>query len=296
MSLELRPLHPLFVAEASGIDLRRPLNAAEIGGIERAKDEHAVLVFRGQPLSQAEQVRFAENFGPLDIGLRKLYGGGKGGPHRFDFDTLLDISNVEVDGSLSRRDSRKNMSNLANQLWHSDSSFQRPKAQYSMLSAVVVPSRGGETEFADLRAAYDALPGDLRRAVAGLEAEHYALHSRIMLGDTGYSEAQLAAIPPVCWPLAQIHPGSRRPLLFVGVHARRIIDYPLAEGRVLLGDLLEHATQRQFVYRHEWRVGDLVMWDNRCTVHRGRRYDLAERRELRRTTTDDLLPVQTAAA
>ncbi|HUN53099.1 MAG TPA: TauD/TfdA family dioxygenase [Candidatus Sulfotelmatobacter sp.] len=296
MSLELRPLHPLFVAEASGIDLRRPLNAAEVGEIERAMNEHAVLVFRGQPLSQADQVRFAESFGPLDIGLRKLYGGGKGGPHRLDFDTLLDISNVEVDGSLSRRDSRKNMSNLANQLWHSDSSFQRPKAQYSMLSAVVVPSWGGETEFADLRAAYDALPGDLRRDITGLEAEHYALHSRIMLGDAGYSEAQMAAIPPVCWPLAQVHPGSRRRLLFVGVHARRIIDYPLAEGRVLLSDLLEHATQRQFVYRHEWQVGDLVMWDNRCTVHRGRRYDLAERRELRRTTTDDLLPVQMAAA
>jgi alpha-ketoglutarate-dependent 2,4-dichlorophenoxyacetate dioxygenase len=158
----------------------------------------------------------------------------------------------------------------------------------------VLPSKGGETEFADLRAAYDSLPADLRQEIAGLEAEHYALHSRILLGDTNYTEAQMATIPPVRWPLAQIHPGSQRKLLFVGVHAREIIGYTLAEGRMLLSDLLEHATQRAFVYRHEWQVGDLVMWDNRCIIHRGRRYDLNERRELRRTTTEDLLPVRMA--
>ena len=292
MSLHVRPLHPLFVAEASGIDLRQPLSPERVSEIERAMDEHAVLVFRGQPLSQSEQVRFAESFGPLDMGLRKL----RRGAHRFDYETLLDISNVEVDGAIARRESGKIIGNLANQLWHSDSSFQEPKAQYSMLSAVVVPSKGGETEFADLRAAYDALSDDLKREIANLEAEHYALHSRLWLGDTGYTEAQLAAIPAVRWPLAQVHPGSRRKLLFVGVHAREIIGSTLAEGRLMLSDLLEHATQRQFVYRHEWQVGDLVMWDNRCTIHRGRRFDLAERRELRRTTTNDLLPVMRAAA
>jgi alpha-ketoglutarate-dependent 2,4-dichlorophenoxyacetate dioxygenase len=296
MALDIRTLHPLFAAEVRGIDLRRQLDRSQVSAIEQAMDQYAVLVFRDQPLSQAEQVRFAESFGPLDLGLRKLYGGGKGGGHRFDFEALIDISNVAADGSLAQRDSRKVVSNIANQLWHSDSSFQQPKAQYSMLSAVVLPSKGGETEFADLRAAYDALPEDLRREIAGLEAEHYALHSRILLGDTNYTAAQLAAIPPVRWPLAQIHPGSGRKLLFVGVHAREIIGYSLAEGRMLLSDLLEHATQRAFVYRHEWRVGDLVMWDNRCTIHRGRRYDLDERRELRRTTTEDLLPVTMAAA
>ena len=160
-----------------------------------------------------------------------------------------------------------------------------------MLSAAVIPPTGGETEFADLRAAYDTLPDELRREISGRSAEHYALHSRIALGDDGYTAEQLAAIPAVQWPLAQRHPISGRPILFVGVHARRILDYPLAEGRVLLSDLLEHATQRQFVYRHEWQVGDLLMWDNRCTIHRGRRYDLTVRREMRRTTTDDLLPV-----
>ncbi len=295
MTLEIRPLHPLFVGEVSGIDLRQPLEPADIAEIEAAMDEHAVLVFRDQPLSQAEQIRFAESFGPLDTGLGKLYGSGKP-PSRFDFETLLDISNVDPDGAVSARDSRKNMSNLANQLWHSDSSFQRPKAQYSMLSAVVVPPHGGETEYADLRAAYDALPEDLRREIFGLEAEHYALHTRIMLGDDGYTEEQKAAMPPVSWPLAQLHPGSGRPVLFVGVHARRILDYPLAEGKMLLAELLEHATQRAFVYRHVWSVGDLVMWDNRSTLHRGRRYDLSQRREMRRTTTDDLLPVRRPSA
>jgi len=292
MSLELRPLHPLFAAEASGIDLRQALDPSRISEIERAMDDYAVLVFRNQALSQTEQVRFAESFGPLDLGLRKLHGGAA---HRLDYEALIDISNVAPDGSLARRDSRKVVSNIANQLWHSDSSFQQPKAQYSMLSAVVLPSKGGETEFADLRAAYDALPDDLRDEIAGLEAEHYALHSRILLGDTNYTAEQMATIPPVRWPLAQIHPGSGRPLLFVGVHAREIVGYSLAEGRMLLSDLLEHATQRAFVYRHEWQVGDLVMWDNRSTIHRGRRYDLNERRELRRSTTEDLLPVRMVA-
>jgi alpha-ketoglutarate-dependent 2,4-dichlorophenoxyacetate dioxygenase len=296
MILTLRPLHPLFVAEVSGIDLSRPLSAAETREIEQAMDEHAVLVFRDQTLTQAEQIRFAESFGPLDLGLRKLPSGPAATQHRLEHEALIDISNVGADGGLAARDSRKILSNLANQLWHSDSSFQAPRAQYSMLYAVVLPSRGGQTEFADLRAAYDALPDDMKREINGLEAEHYALHSRMNLGDTAYTEEQKAAIPAVRWPLAQIHAGSGRPLLFVGVHARAIIGYSLPEGRLLLSDLLEHATQREFVYRHEWRVGDLVMWDNRATIHRGRRYDLAERRELRRSTTEDHAPIRMAAA
>ena len=296
MSMQLRPLHPLFVAEVSGLDLSRPLDPAVAREIEQAMDTHAVLVFRNQTLTQAEQIRFAESFGPLDLGLRKLSTGPQGSGHRLDHEALIDISNVGLDGQVVERDSRKILSNLANQLWHSDSSFQSPRAQYSMLYAVVLPSKGGQTEFADLRAAYDALDDDMKREIAGLEAEHYALHSRIALGDTGYTEAQKATIPAVRWPLTQIHAGSGRPLLFVGVHARAIIGYTVPEGRMLLSDLLEHATRREFVYRHEWRVGDLVMWDNRSTIHRGRRYDLNERRELRRSTTEDLAPVRAVAA
>lgn len=283
MTLALKPLHPLFVAEASGVDLAQPLGADAVRAIEAAMDRFAVLVFRDQPLDQDQQIAFARRFGTLDIGLRRA----TKGPHRFKYDELIDISNVAADGAIAARDSRRVASMVANQLWHSDSSFQSPSARYSMLSAVVLPSWGGETEYADLRAAYDALPETLKSDLAGLETEHYALHSRIMLGTTDWTEEEKNVLPPVRWPLVRTHPGSGRKLLFVGVHAREILGWTLPEGRLMLSDLLEHATQRAFVYRHEWRVGDLVMWDNRCTLHRGRRYDFAERRELRRTTTLD---------
>jgi alpha-ketoglutarate-dependent 2,4-dichlorophenoxyacetate dioxygenase len=284
MTLQLKPLHSLFAAEASGVDLARPLNADAMRAIETAMDGYAVLVFRDQPLDQDQQIAFARCFGTLDIGLRRA----NRGAHRFKYEELIDISNVAPDGAIAARDSRRVASMVANQLWHSDSSFQDPAARYSMLSAVVLPSWGGDTEYADLRAAYDALPETLKRELDGLVAEHYALHSRMMLGTTDWTEAEKTVLPPVRWPLVRIHPGSGRKLLFVGVHAREILGWTLPEGRLMLSDLLEHATQRQFVFRHQWRVGDLVMWDNRCTLHRGRRYDFAERRELRRTTTLDL--------
>jgi alpha-ketoglutarate-dependent 2,4-dichlorophenoxyacetate dioxygenase len=290
MALQLKPLHPLFVAEASGVDLRRPPEGGLARDIETAMDRYGVLVFRDQPLDQDHQIAFAHAFGTLDIGLRRA----TRQPHRFKYEELIDISNVAADGSIAQRDSRRVASMVANQLWHSDSSFQSPAAKYSMLSAVVLPSWGGETEFADLRAAYDGLPEPLKSELDGLESEHYALHSRMMLGTIDWSEEEKNVLPPVRWKLVRTHPGSGRRLLFVGVHARAITGWTLPEGRLMLSDLLEHATQRQFVHRHDWRVGDLVMWDNRCTLHRGRRYDLAERRELRRTTTMDLEGVAAA--
>ncbi|MBN9476262.1 MAG: 2,4-dichlorophenoxyacetate dioxygenase [Bordetella sp. SCN 67-23] len=284
MALSLTPLTPGFVAEASGLDLTRPLDAAAVRTIEQAMDDYAVLVFRNQPLDQDQQIRFAQGFGPLDLGLRKV----KGGAHRFDHAELADISNVTVDGSVAGRDHAKIVGNIANQLWHSDSSFQRPRAKYSMLSAVVVPQDGGQTEFADLRAAYDHLPDGMKAAIGDLQAVHYALHSRFLLGDTEYTQAQRDALPAVRWPLVQTDPRSGRKILFVGIHACEVVGMTVAEGRMLLLDLLEHATQREFVYRHHWRVGDLVMWDNTATLHRGRRFDLAQRRELRRATTEEV--------
>jgi alpha-ketoglutarate-dependent 2,4-dichlorophenoxyacetate dioxygenase len=281
--LYISQIHPIFVGEVTGVDLRQPLDPAVVMEIDAAMDRYAVLVVRDQPLDQEQQMVFARSFGPLDLGLRKV----KKQPHRFRYDELIDISNVDEKGRIADRNSGKIVSNIANQLWHSDSSFQRPAAKYSMLSAVVLPTRGGETEFADLRAAYDALSDELKAELEALEAEHYALHSRFLLGDSDYTEEQKNAIPPVHWPIVRMHPGSKRKLLFVGVHARRIVGWPVAEGRMLLMDLLEHATQRDFVYSHKWRVGDLVMWDNRSTLHRGRRYSLSERRELRRATTED---------
>ena len=283
MSLQLKPLHPLFGAEATGIDIAKPVDAAAVRAIDAAMDQYAVLVFRGQPLDQDQQYAFASSFGKLDSGLKKL---SPGAPSRFKHEEMLDISNVKPDGSLHAAADRKTISNFANQLWHSDSSFERPAGKYSMLSSVVVAPKGGQTEYCDLRAAYDALPDDLKTEIAHLHSVHAALHTRIWLGDQP-SEAELAKMPPVVWPLVRTHAGSGRKVLWVGMHATHIVEKELSEGRMLLQELLEHATQPQFVYRHEWKVGDLVIWDNRATAHRGRRYDLSQRRELRRTTTLD---------
>jgi len=292
MSLQLKPLHSVFVAEASGIDITRPLSDTEVRQINAAMNKYAVLVWRGQALTGQQQIDFAKFFGPLDLGLKKVFKRQE----RLEDERLIDISNVDAQGNVTRRDSPKNLSNFANQLWHSDSSFQNPRAAYSMLHALVLPSWGGTTEFADLRAAYDTLPERTRAEVEGLSAEHFALHTRILLGDDAYTDDQKKTIPPAVWPLVQTHPGSGRKLLFVGVHAREIIGWPVAEGRMYLQDLLEHATQREHVYRHEWQVHDLVMWDNRSTLHRGRRYDIGERRELRRTTIEDVPEARLMAA
>lgn len=283
MALILSPIMPGFAAEAHGLDLLQPLDAAQIQAVDAAMDRHAVLVFRGQALSPEAQLRFARSFGELDLGFKKA----SKSSNRLAHDELLDISNVDEHGRVADRNHRKIVGNLANQLWHSDSSFQDPPARYSMLHAVVLPEDGGETEFADVRAAYDALPDAMKQRLAGLTAEHYALHSRFLLGDTDYSEAQRKAIPAATWPLVRRHPGSGRDLLFIGAHASHVRELSVAEGRLLLMDLLEHATQPRFVYRHVWQPADLVMWDNRSTLHRGRPFDLSARRELRRTTTLD---------
>lgn len=283
MGLQLKPLHQVFVAEASGLDLTRPLTPAEVRAVNAAMNEHAVLVFRGQPLTAQQQLDFARHFGPLDIGLKRVFKR----PERLEDERLIDISNIDAQGNVARRDSPKSLSNFANQLWHSDSSFMNPRAAYSMLHCVITPSWGGNTEFADLRHAYDTLDARTKAEIQDLQAEHFALHTRILLGDDAYTDDQKKEIPPAVWPLADTHAGSGRKVLFVGVHAREVIGWPVAEGRMFLSDLLEHATRRENVYVHEWTPGDLVIWDNRSTLHRGRRYDIAQRRELRRTTIND---------
>jgi alpha-ketoglutarate-dependent 2,4-dichlorophenoxyacetate dioxygenase len=284
MAMAIRSLGKEFFGEVTGVDAAQPLSPETVQEVVAGMDRYAVLVFPGQSLTQQQQLDFARNFGPLEVGFRRIR---KGAPHRLEYNELADISNVGMDGKVTQRDDPKIVNNIANQLWHSDSSFQDPPARYSMLHAVVIPDKGGETEYCDLRAAYDALPDEMKREIAGLEAEHYALHSRFMLGDTGYTEEQRKALPPVRWPLVRTHPGSGRKLLWVGVHTTHVVGMTVAEGRMLLWDLLEHATQRQFVYQHRWKVGDMVMWDNRAVLHRGRRFDFSKRREMRRATTAD---------
>jgi alpha-ketoglutarate-dependent 2,4-dichlorophenoxyacetate dioxygenase len=281
MALSFQPLHPLFAAEASGVDLRAPLDAATIAAIDAAMDQFALLVFRGQPLGEAQQIALARQFGPLDAGLRKATGAAT----RFQYEELIDIGNVALDGGVAQSADQKLIGQLANQLWHADSTFQDLPVKYSMLSAVTVPGEGGETQWCDLRAAYDELPEPLRRLAEGRSARHFAFHSRILLGDDKYNETQLKRFPPVERPLVHVHPGSGRKVLYPSVHIDRVSGMSVPEGRLLVAELLEHATQPKFVYTHRWRTGDYVMWDNRATLHRGRRYDLAQRRDLRRTTT-----------
>jgi len=292
MGLTLKPLHPVFVAEATGLDLTKPISRADACEINAAMNQYGVLVWLGQPLTAPQQIQFATAFGPLDIGLKRVFKRAE----RLEDERLIDISNVALDGTIQKPDSPKNLSNFANQLWHSDSSFMNPRAAYSMLHALVTPSWGGDNEFADLRAEYDTLDSRTLSTVADLSAEHYSLHTRLLLGDDAYTDEQKKAIPPAVWPIVDTHPGSGRKVLFVGVHACQIIGMSTAESRLLLSDLLEHATQRERVYTHKWEVGDLVMWDNRATVHRGRRFDLNERRELRRTTVNDTPEAMLAVA
>lgn len=289
--LTFKPLHPQFAAQASGVDLRQPLDAQTVAAIDAAMDKFAVLVFRGQPLDEAQQVALAKQFGPLDAGLRKA----TGAPTRFQYDELIDIGNVALDGAVASRENAKLIGVLANQLWHADSTFQQVPVKYSMLSAVVVTEEGGETQWADLRAAWDALPEKTRRLVEGRTGRHSAFHSRIGLGDDRYSEEQFNRFPPVERPLVHVHPGSGRKVLYPSVHIDCVSGMTVPEGRLLIAELLEHATQPQFVFTHTWQAGDYVMWDNRSTLHRGKRYDLSARRDLRRTTTLERYAAQAAA-
>ena len=282
-TLTLSPLHPVFAAEVQGLDLRQPTDADLAARIEAAMDEFAILVFRNQVLDESQQMAFTRALGPVDMGLLKVLQQRS----RFKEAGMIDISNVDLESQILARDDPRLITMLANQLWHSDSSFKQPSAKYSLLLACILPEQGGETEFADMRAAYDALPDEVKGEIEGLMAEHSAFHSRIQLGDQQYTPEDLAKYPTVEWPIVRTHPGSRRKTLFIGAHATRIVERPVPEGRLLLAELLEHATQRRFVYRHTWRPGDLVIWDNRAVLHRGRRYDLSQRRELRRSTVED---------
>ena len=283
MSLHLRPLHPLFAAEATGVDLRAPPDAATLAGIVAALDRYAVLVLPAQPLTDAQQIAFSRRLGPLETTIKAYRADHK---PRLDLH-ISDVSNLDENNRVLAENDRRRMNGLGNRLWHTDSSFKPVPARYSLLSARTVPAEGGETEFADLRAAWDALPEPMQRRIEGLVAEHSILHSRGTIGFTDFSEEERARLQPVPQTLVRTHPGSGRKTLYLASHAGAIRGMNLPEARLLLLDLMEHATQRPFVYRHRWRVGDLVIWDNRCTLHRARPYDLSVPRDMHRTTVSD---------
>lgn len=276
-------LGPGFVARVTGLDITQALDQGTIALLDEAMAEHAVLVFEETGLDEDGLHTFARSFGTLDIGFKRV----SRAPTRFKHNETLDMSNVDADGQVVAADHRKIVGNLANQLWHTDSSFQKPAAKYSFLLSEVITRWGGETEFADMRAAHATLSENTKARLEGLVAEHDAMHSRLSLGDTSYDEVQRQTFPPVDWPIARTHPETGAPYLYIGAHAHKIHGMTVAEARMLLMDLLEHATRPDRVYRHEWRVGDLVIWDNRTTLHRGRAFNLAERRELKRVSTLD---------
>lgn len=283
MTLHLRPLHKLFAAEATGVDLCTPIEDATLAEIVAALDRYAVLAFPGQVLSDAQQMDFSAQLGPLETTIKAYRPDHKA---RLDLH-ISDVSNLDENNRVMAPDDRRRMNGLGNRLWHTDSSFKAIPARYSLLSARAIPGAGGETEFADLRAAWDALPEGMQRRVEGLVAEHSILHSRASIGFTDFSAEERARLQPVPQTLVRTHPGSGRKTLYLASHAGSIRGMNLPEARLLLLDLMEHATQRAFVYTHRWRLHDLVIWDDRCTMHRARAYDATVPRDMHRTTVSD---------
>ena len=290
MSLAIRQIHPVFVGEVSGVDITRPLARDEVAAIEAGMDRYAVLVFHDQRLTDEQEMAFSRNFGALE----DARGGNIGKPEDRRLEVgMNDVSNLGKDGRPMDRESRQRLFNLGNMLWHSDSSFRAIPAKYSLLSARVVNPTGGNTEFADMRAAYDTLDADTKALIEDLVCEHSLMYSRSSLGMHDYSDEERAMFRPVRQRLVRTHPVSGRKSLYLSSHAGAIIGIPTPEARVLLRDLNEHATQPRFVYVHKWRQWDLVMWDNRQMMHRVRRYDEAQPRDMRRTTVAGDAPTTT---
>ncbi len=284
-SSSLRSLQERFAAEVTGVEVRAVHNPSELGSIREAMDRFAVLVFRGQPLSDAEQLAFAERF---DGKLHTRTGAAVLRKNRFGNEALTDISNVDENGELMQAGDRRRMYGLGNRLWHTDASFEDPPGRYSMLHARVIPAVDADTEFADMRAAYDELDGRMKAKLEGLQVHHSIAYSRATLGFE-FSEEERAKLQGAVHPLVRTNPRTGRRSLYLASHASHVVGWPVPEGRLLLRDLTEHATQPRFVYRHSWRAADLVIWDNLATMHRGRPFDdSAHRRELRRVTTLDL--------
>jgi alpha-ketoglutarate-dependent 2,4-dichlorophenoxyacetate dioxygenase len=282
MPISISPLHPVFAGEVAGVDCRQKLAPDEVAAIERGMDRYAVLVFRDQMLGDAQQIAFTRHFGELEshatpghIRRREEHRLGPG---------IADFSNLDKHGNILSAEDRVWFFKLGDRLWHSDSSFRPVPAKYSLLSGRVIPSWGADTEFADMRAAYDALDDRTKSEVEDLVCEHSLIYSRQAIGFTDLTQEEVAAFKPVRQRLVRSHPVTGRKSLFLASHAGGIVGWTIPEARMFLRELTEHATQREFVYTHKWRVGDLVMWDNRQTMHRARRFDRDEVRDVRRTT------------
>lgn len=286
MSITFRKLHPIFAAEASAIDLRAARDRATLERIRAGMDEHAVLVFRDQSLTIQEQLDFAQR---LDGKLHTKLGISALAKNRLGEVPVADISNIDADGAILPAADRRRQYSLANRLWHTDGSFQDPAGRYSTLFACVLPPVRSDTQFVDMRAAYDALDDDMKAGLEGLTVHHSIAYSRQTLGFT-FSQDEQEKLKGAVHPLIRVNPRTGRRSVYVASHANRVLEWPTAEGRLLIWDLISVATQPHCVYSHEWRPGDLVIWDNLATMHRGTRFDDSRyQRELRRVTTIDVV-------
>src|SRR5215212_6808475 len=262
MTLSIRQIHPVFVGEVTGVDLTRALTESERAAIEAGMDRYAVLVFPGQNITKDHELRLKQG--------------------------MIDVSNLDKEGKPLPRDDRRRMFNLGNRLWHSDSSFRAKPAKYSILSARTVATAGGNTEFADMRAAYDTLDDATRATIQDLVCEHSLIYSRGSMGFTELTEEERAMMKPVRQRLVRTHPVTGRKSLYLSSHSGTIIGWPVPEARDF---------QRELVYIHRWRQYDLVMWDNRQTMHRVRRFDETQPRDMRRTTVaGEAMTAEQAAA
>lgn len=285
MTINIRALQPGFVGEVTGLDICQPITADEVAAIERGMDGYAVLTFPGQALTDDQQVAFSSHFGELEIPLATQM--AKPETRRFQRMELGDISNFAGKDTehLRARDDSRRMYALANRLWHSDASFRAVGAGYTLLHARIVPGRGGNTEFADMRAAYDALDDATKAEVEEMVTEHSIVFSREQIGFAVQGDGNPDNLRPVRHRLVVTHPVTGRKSLYLSSHIGGIVGWPVPEARAFIRDLTEHATQPRFTHAHQWRVNDLVMWDNRTTMHRARRYqDLQDVRDLRRTS------------
>jgi alpha-ketoglutarate-dependent 2,4-dichlorophenoxyacetate dioxygenase len=281
MPVKIRQIGPCFAGEVEGIDMRRSLTPEEVADIHAGMDKYAVLVFRNQQIDDEQQLAFTRSLGEIELAI----GASLRAPSEYRLPTTFaDVSNLDQDNKPFARDDRRRLFAIGNRLWHSDSSFKATPAKYSLLHARIVPSKGGNTEFADMRAAYDALDDETKELCENLVCEHSQIYSRQQIGFFDLTDEERERFKPVRQVLVRTHPVTGRKSLYLSSHAGAIVGWPVPEARGFLRDLIEHATQREFVYSHKWAVGDLVMWDNRQTMHRGRPFPAHEVRDVRRTT------------
>ena len=281
MPVITRQIGPCFAAEVEGIDMTRPLSPDEVAAIHAGMDQYAVLVFHDQKIDDEQQLAFTRSLGEIEHSI----GASLRAPDEYRLPTTFaDVSNLDKNNRPYARDDRRRLFAIGNRLWHSDSSFKVVPAKYSLLHARRIPSQGGNTEFAYMVAAYDALDAETKAEIEGLVCEHSQIFSRQQLGFFDLTGEERARFKPVRQSLVRTHPVTKRKSLYLSSHAGSILGWPTPEARSFLRDLVEHATQREFVYVHTWRVNDLVMWDNRQTMHRARPFPAHEPRDMRRTT------------